>query len=199
MVRRAARSSDVTGFAPSRSPRDRRSGPRLVGDSYPLVSRTRDVTDRRHPAAGTQYVTSSRPTGSRLDPVPRRRRDQDVEAPPAVVPFFERRLLDGDVAKGRKPAPSQHIRWVSTTVRPDRTASAIPADSRLTFRVVRIGRWTLFPDLESVACDDANDRRVASSTRRRSWRQAGGSATQVRRVRGRRGRCPARHGRRRSG
>jgi hypothetical protein len=36
--------------------------------------------------------------------VPRRRGDQQVEAPTAVVPLLERRPLDADIAEGGDPS-----------------------------------------------------------------------------------------------
>jgi len=47
------------------------------------------------------------PANGRVDPMPRRRGHEDIEAPPAVVPLLERRILDRDVAEGGEPLASE--------------------------------------------------------------------------------------------
>ena len=62
-----------------------------------------DVAEQRHPPAGAQHVVRSPPADRRVDPVPRRRGHEDVEAPAAVVPLLERRRLDLDVREAGEP------------------------------------------------------------------------------------------------
>jgi hypothetical protein len=71
-----------------------------------------DVAEQRHPASGTEQVVRSRPANRRVDPVPRRRGHQDIEASTAVVPLLEARRLDGDVAEGGGPLAGEcgHVR-----------------------------------------------------------------------------------------
>src|SRR5215216_5607882 len=52
-----------------------------------------DVTEQRHPTCWTEHVVRSPPANRGVDPVPRRRRDEDIEAPTTVVPLLERRRL----------------------------------------------------------------------------------------------------------
>jgi hypothetical protein len=58
-----------------------------------------DIAEQRHPTSGTEHVVRSPPADRRVDPVPRRRRDEDIEASTTVVPLLERRRLDVDVGE----------------------------------------------------------------------------------------------------
>ena len=62
-----------------------------------------DVAEQRDPPAGSEDVVRTAPADRRIDPVPRRRRDQQVEAAAAIVPPLERRLLDGDAGRTGEP------------------------------------------------------------------------------------------------
>jgi hypothetical protein len=57
-----------------------------------------------------EHVMRSAPANGRVDPVPRRRGHEDIEAPSAVMPLLERRILDLDVAEGGKPLASERAR-----------------------------------------------------------------------------------------
>ena len=62
-----------------------------------------DVAEHRHPSSWTQSTVRSAPAVGRIDPMPRRRGDLDIEAAIKVVPRFERRILELDVGEGRQP------------------------------------------------------------------------------------------------
>src|SRR6266700_2761183 len=66
-----------------------------------------NVAEQRHPSPGMEQVMRPAPANGRVDPVPRRRGHQDIEAPSAAVPLLERRILDLDVAEGGEPLASQ--------------------------------------------------------------------------------------------
>jgi hypothetical protein len=68
---------------------------------HPRLSRPayNDIAEQRHPTSGTEHVVRSPPADRRVDPVPRRRRDEDIEASTTVVPLLERRRLDVDVGE----------------------------------------------------------------------------------------------------
>lgn len=61
--------------------------------------------DQCHPPVGAKDTMSTRPSDRRIDPVPRRCSDQQVEAAPAVVPVLEPRCLDLDVLEPAHPIP----------------------------------------------------------------------------------------------
>ena len=49
-----------------------------------------NVAKQRHPSPRMEHVMRSAPANGRVDPVPRRRGHQDIEAPSAVVPLNTR-------------------------------------------------------------------------------------------------------------
>ena len=57
-----------------------------------------------------KQIARPRPADRRVHPVPRRRGDEDVEAPTAIVPLLEPRRLDRDVAEGGEPLAGERGR-----------------------------------------------------------------------------------------
>jgi hypothetical protein len=66
-----------------------------------------NVAEQRHPTSGTEHVVCSLPANRRIDPVPRRRSHEDIEARAVVVPLLKPRRLDFDVAEGSEPSASE--------------------------------------------------------------------------------------------
>lgn len=56
-----------------------------------------DVANEGHPSAGPKDAMSAWPADRGIDPVPRFRGNEEVEAPTLVVPLLEGRRLDLDV------------------------------------------------------------------------------------------------------
>ena len=65
-----------------------------------------NVAEQRHPSPGMEHLMRPAPADGRVDPVPRRCGDQDIEAPSAVVPLLERRILDPGVGESGEPLAS---------------------------------------------------------------------------------------------
>jgi hypothetical protein len=66
-----------------------------------------DVAEQGDPPSRSEHGVRPPPADGRIDPVPRRRRHERVEAPAAVVPLLERGFLDADVAEGLDPATGE--------------------------------------------------------------------------------------------
>lgn len=66
-----------------------------------------NVAEQRHLASGMEHVVRSLPANRRVNPVPRRRSHEDIEASTAVVLLLKRRRLDFDVAEGSDPVASE--------------------------------------------------------------------------------------------